>query len=181
MSKGKETTTAEVRERELRRFGDLQALGICADRQTMRQMDDRRRIYRFCNRSSYPETASPGAQQKVGPGSTVGPAVPRPSQTTWPRAALPRPRRDRCPSQARGLGRYQRSGDPRIDQLGGEIGPTNSAIPFRISMSFATRRAAPEPRPSPPELPGLPRYYEPLRHPRAPSLSLTASSWACHP
>jgi hypothetical protein len=37
MSKGKKTTMAEVRERELWRFGDLQALGICADRQTMRR------------------------------------------------------------------------------------------------------------------------------------------------
>jgi hypothetical protein len=36
MSK-REKTMAEVRERELWRFSDLQALGICADRQTMRR------------------------------------------------------------------------------------------------------------------------------------------------
>src|ERR1700680_5326083 len=47
-------------------------------------------------------------------------------------------------------------------------------IGFPISMSFATSRVCLELRPLPSTgITRFPRYYEPLRHPRAPRLSLT--------
>ena len=47
-------------------------------------------------------------------------------------------------------------------------------IGFPISMSFATSCVCLELRSLPsPGVTRLPRYYEPLRHPRAPGLSLT--------